>query len=334
MSSPNFQKSAALCFAAVLAVAFCAPLPACHDDEAKNMPPKIYFASDGNFEIAPGDTLLLEPRILYDYDSRYSWTDADGNLISQERDLLFTTSEMKDYKFLFSIENNAGADTFSISVSVQLRATFDDLDNFQTKKSSVLALLPDTLPGAFRWKGLQFANVINADTSMWYGFAFSNKTSTSSTLVASSIGTAYISSSSSSNAYMAVCAPSSIAKILFPRAYSPKSVDVANDNFIYLASKFGFTTTDSAIVSPAAFADYYRVVVDGIGENGMTNGASVSIDLVDCNFDNPAKYLRLTKWSTLDLTELGQVNGLLFRVETSLAGFPPLFCIDNLRLQD
>ena len=309
-----------------------AVLSACHDDAADDQPPKIYFASSGNYEIAPGDTLSLEPRILYDNNSQYLWTDNEGNVLSTDRDLTFTTQSMKDYKLKFSVENPAGADTFNISISVQLCATFSDLDNFTTSKSSVLALQPDTLPGAFLWRNIQFANAINADTSMWYGFAFSNRVSLQTTLTSSSIGTAY--ATSSSNAYMAVFAPSNLAKIRFPQAYTPKSIDIANDNFIYLASKFGYMTTDSVTVSPATYGDYYRVNVEALGPNGMTTGASTSIDLINCNYDNPAKYIRSTTWNTLDLTDLGQVNGLLLSIETSLDAFPHLFCIDNLRLQD
>ncbi len=318
-------------FFSLVAVAL-AVLSACHDDAAENQPPKIYFASSGNYEIAPGDTLTLEPRILYDNESQYLWTDNEGNVISTDRDLTFTTQSMKDYKLKFSVETPAGADTFAINVSVQLCATFSDLENFTTSKSSVLALQPDTLPGAFLWRDIQFANTINADTSMWYGFAFSNRVSLQTTLTSSSIGTAY--ATSSSNAYMAVYAPSNLAKIRFPQAYTPKSIDIANDNFIYLASKFGYMTTDSAFVSPASYGDYYRINVDALGPNGMTTGASTSIDLINCNYDNPAKYIRSTTWNTLDLTDLGQVNGLLLTVETSLDAFPHLFCIDNLRLQD
>jgi len=181
-------------------------------------------------------------------------------------------------------------------------------------------------------RNIQFANAINADTSMWYGFAFSNRVSLQTTLTSSSIGTAY--ATSSSNAYMAVYAPSNLAKIRFPQAYTPKSIDIANDNFIYLASKFGYMTTDSVTVSPATYGDYYRVNVEALGPNGMTTGASTSFDLINCNYDNPAKYIRSTTWNTLDLTDLGQVNGLQLSVETSLDAFPHLFCIDNLRLQD
>lgn len=319
---------------AVLAVALAVGVSSCHEDDFANRQPKIYFASDGSYELAPGDTLTLRPRIVYDNGCAYVWTDADGNLLSTERDLLFTSSAMRDYSLTFTAGNVVGADTFGISVSVQLRATFDELDNFSTRRSSVLALHPDTLPGAFRWRGVEFANATNADTSMWYGFAFSNRTSTTSTTSTAVVGTAYVAgASTSSNAYLAVYAVGGGARVLFPRAYTPMSVDITNDNFVYLASKFGYTTADGETVEPAARGDYFRVVVEGLGEDGMPNGAAVASSLIDCDFDNPAKYVRAAAWTSLDLRGLGAVRGLLFSVETS-TGFPALFCIDNLRLQD
>lgn len=320
--------------AAVLAVAVAAGASACREDDFSNRPPKIYFASDGSFELAPGDTLTLRPRIVYDNGCAYAWTDSDGNLLSTERDLVFASDVMRDYSLTFTAGNGVGADTFGISVSVQLRAAFDEMDNFSTKRSSVLALHPDTLSGAFRWRGVEFANATNADTSMWYGFAFSNRSATNSTTSSAVVGTAYVTgASASSNAYLAVHASGGGARVLFPRDYTPMSVDVANDNFVYLASKFGYTASDAVTVSPAARGDYFRVVVEGLGPDGMPNGAVVSSSLIDCDFDNPAKYVRMAAWTSLDLRGVGAVRGLLFSVETS-TGFPALFCIDNLRLQD
>lgn len=320
--------------AAVFAVAVAAGAPSCREDDFSNRPPKIYFASGGSFEIAPGDTLTLQPRIVYDNGCAYAWTDAEGNLLSAERDLVFTSDVMRDYSLTFTAGNGVGADTFGISVSVQLRASFDEMDNFSTRRSSVLALHPDTLPGAFRWRGAAFANATNADTSMWYGFAFSNRAATTSTTSSAVVGTAYVTgSSTSSNAYLAVHASGGGARVLFPRDYAPMSVDIANDNFVYLASKFGYTASDAVAVSPAARGDYFRVVVEGIGADGMPNGAAVASSLIDCDFDNPAKYVRMAAWTSLDLRGVGTVRGLLFSVETS-TGFPALFCIDNLRLQD
>lgn len=320
--------------AAILAVAVVVGVPSCREDDFSNRPPKIYFASDGSFELAPGDTLTLRPQIVYDNGCAYAWTDAEGNLLSTERDLVFTSGVMRDYSLTFTAGNGVGADTFGISVSVQLRAAFDEMDNFSTKRSSVLALHPDTLLGAFRWRGVEFANATNADTSMWYGFAFSNRAATTSTTSSAVVGTAYVTgSSASSNAYLAVHASGGGARVLFPRDYTPMSVDIANDNFVYLASKFGYTASDAVAVEPAARGDYFRVVVEGLGPDGMPNGAAVSYSLIDCDFDNPAKYVRAATWTRLDLRGLGSVRGLLLSVETS-TGFPALFCIDNLRLQD
>lgn len=325
----------------VLTAAAAALATACADEDATQEPPKIYFASDGSFEIAPTDTLLLEPRIVYDHGCTYRWSDASGAILSDERDLTFIPAEMKDYALTFEVYNSLGSDKYDVSITVLLKAGFGDLDNFSTKKSSVLALVPDTLPGAFRWNGLEFLNVVNADTSMWGGFAFSNRTSTSSTISNSVIGTAYAtssaSSSSSDKSYMAVNAEQGLGLISFGRAYSPKSIDIVNDNFIYLASKFGYTAItggDTVAVPPATAGDYYTAVVEGLDASGSATGARAEYKLLDCDYDNPAKYFRNSAWTTVDLTGIGRVYGLRLSVETSLTQFPQLMCIDNLRLQD
>ncbi len=313
----------------------------CGDDDAYREAPKIYFASSGTFEISPDDTLALEPRITYDYGCTYRWTDTEGTTLSTDKEYQFIPPAMKDYKLIFQVSNDLGSDAYEVNISVLLKAGFGDLENFTTKKTSVLALLPDTLPGAFRWNGIEFSNAINSDTSMWYGFAFSNKTSVLSTISNSAMGIAYATSSttsSSDKSYMAVHAYSDFATIKFGKAYTPKSVDIANDNFIYLASKFGYMSISSAgdtvTVSPAAKNDYYTAVISGLNENGELSGGSVEYKLVDCSFDNPAKYARSTSWTTIDLSGIGTVYGLRMSVETSMTAFPDLFCIDNLRLQD
>lgn len=325
------------------AIAIVAALaPSCADDSSTQEPPKIYFASSGSFEIEPTDTLTLEPKIIYDYGCSYLWTDQTGATISTERDLTFVPTAMKDYTLTFAVSNSLGSDEYQVGISVRLLADFSDLDNFSTKKSSVLALVPDTLPGAFRWNGIEFRNVVNADTSMWAGFAFSNRTSTVTTISSSAIGTAYATSSSSSSSsdksYLAVNAEQGYAIVKFDRAYTPKTIDIANDNFIYLASKFGYTAitsdADTVTVSPAARGDYYTAVVEGLGQDGTATGATAELKLVDCDYDNPAKYVRSSAWNTVDLSGIGQVYGLRLSVATSLTQFPELMCIDNLRLQD
>ncbi len=316
-----------------IALIFTLAFASCKDDGYTTEPPKIYFSSDGVYEIGPTDTLLLEPRIIYDSGSTYQWTDADGNLLSNELNYEFIPSAMKDYNFTFKVSNSLGEDSYDICVSVLINATFSDIENYSTKKTGVLALMPDTLQGAFICEGIKFLNDYNADTTMWYGFAFSNIVSTKSTISSSAIGIAYISGSTTANCYMAAYNYADDAIVTFPCAYTPRSVDLANDNFIYLASKFGYMTTDSVTTSPVAQNDFYTVVIEGLDQDGQVDGSRVEYDLIACNYDNPAKYVRQTAWCTVDLRTLGQVYGLKFSVETS-TDYPHLFCLDNLRVQD
>ena len=324
--------------AIALATAF---ITSCADENATQQAPKIYFASDGSFEISPDDTLTLEPRIIYDYGCSYQWSDDEGNVLSTDRELSFIPPAMRDYSLIFEVSNSLGSDAYGIDISVLRKTTFGDLDNFTTKKSSVLVLVPDTLPGAFRWRDVEFNNVVNSDTTFWAGFAFCNRTTVTNTVSNSAMGTAYATSSSSSSSdksYMAVNAEQGMGTVKFGRAYTPKSLDVANDNFIYLASKFGYRSISSAgdttVVSPVAQGDYYTVVIEGLNTDGSTNGMRKEYKLIDCDYNNPAKYYRCSAWETLDLTTLGDVYGLKISIETSKSEFPELVCIDNLRLQD
>lgn len=327
----TFAKLSAPVAAAL--VALCA-MTACADGEYHREPPTIYFASDGAFEMAPFDTLVLEPKVIYDHGSTYRWTDAEGNFISDSLRFTFVPTVMKDYHFDFCVTNDMGADTFGVDVSVLLDANFDDIDNYSTKKSSQLALLPDSAQGAFLTKGLTFANYCNADTTSWLGFAFSNRLTMHNIISSHAIGTAYLIAKPSANNYLVAHAALESAQVAFPRPYRVKSVDIANDNFLYLASKFGYMTADSAVVSPALANDYYKVEILGLGPDMSPTGTSVCVDLVECSFDNPAKYYRCDEWKRVALSDLGPVSGLRFVVKTSLTDFPELFCIDNLKLQD
>lgn len=327
---------------AALALAALA-LAACHDNEFKRYPLEIHMAGGGDLEMAPGDTLLLEPKIVYNDRATYSWTDQDGNVVSSEQNLLFVPTAMTDYHFTFRATNDLGDDTLGVRVRVRLNADFNELDNFATlKRKSGLHLLPDTLPGAFRMAWADFASSVNDDTTSWSGFAFSNKTGVQNLLNEAARGAAYVPNSTKANNYLAVRAVNDEATITFRQTYAPLSIDVANDNQIYLASKFGYQIVsiegpDTVRVDypPAAQNDYYRLQVLALGPDGQPTGPRVDFDLIECSYDNPAKYFRLVEWHTLDLRPLGRASGLLLRTTTSLPNnLPPQLCVDNLKVQD
>ena len=315
-----------------IALAAMVALGSCSKEEDNTNPPKVYFASDGSYEIALSDTITLQPRIIYDDDSQYEWL-IDGKTVSTGLDYVFVPDSRRDYALMFRVSNALGSDTFGIAVSVVLKADFDSFDNFTPPSKSKLVLCPDTLPDAFRVQGLSFANGINADTTQWVGFAFSNVTKTQSTVASAAIGTAYIPGTTTANNYMAVNATAG-AEVIFGQKFRPTSIDIANDNLVYLYSKFGYSHNDTVIAKAAGFADNFTVLFRALGPDGLPTGAEVRAALIDCEYDNPAKFIRKTEWLHVDLTGLGEAYGMVMEVETTQPTWPKLFCIDNLRLQD
>lgn len=308
---------------------------ACNNDDAVTPGPTIYFSSSGEYEIAPTDTLVLQPKITYDRNSTYAWL-VDNKVVSDELNLEFVPDGMREYDLTFMISNTNGADTFNVHVSVVKNIDFDTFDNFIVPSKSALYMQTDTVPTDYFVAGdVYFPTQINADTTMWGGMAFSNRTTTSSSLNTSAIGCAYTLNGTASKSYAAMSGYGNGAYALFTeRTYSVKSVDITNDNFAYLVSKYGFTSADSSLVLPHFTTnDYVKLNIYGLNFDG-SDGSSVTFDLVDCAYDNPAKYVRITDWATVDLTSLGQVLGLRFEIESSQPDFPPFFCIDNLKLQD
>ena len=310
---------------------------ACEDDEDPSHEPKIYFKNDGVYEIAPTDTLLIEPKIIYDKRSTYQWL-VDNQVVSNELNYLFAPKAMRDYSLTFSVDNSNGADTFNLRVSVVKNIDFEQFDNFTIPSKSDLYLLPDTLTREFFIiDDVRFNTQINADTTAWNGLAFSNRTSPANSINDAKAGCAYVLNSSASKNYGVVHNVDSLdaSKVIFTdRSYSVKSIDVANDNFVYLASKYGYLSADSALTySYFSYDDYLRLDIYGLNSDG-SDGAFVSFNLIDCHFDNPAKFVRVSDWTSVDLRSLGRVYGLRFEVVCSQPDYPQIFCIDNIKLQD
>ncbi len=328
------KARAAVMAVIVVAAAFAV---SCSKDEYSMRSPKIYMPQEGQYVISPKDTIELTPRILYDDGTRYEWKDG-GEVVSTSRDMTFHSSQMRDYDYQFTVWNSSGMDTARVFVRVALGLTMDGMSNCETISDGTLQIYPTSESGqetSFVSKGVTFSNVISKDTTSWNGFAWSSKTAEVQSVGNGAIGTAYVPGSDESNKYLAVSGTEDATVIDFGgNRYTPVSMDFANDNLLYLVAKFGAMTSDSVIINPVGKNDYYRVVVEGIGTNGMPDGSRVSVDLIECSYDNPAKYVRLSEWKTVDLRTIGRVGRLQLRVETNRADYPRLYCIDNLVLQE
>jgi len=317
----------------------------CESEKVDIPGPTIHFASEGSFEIEPDDTLTIEPKITYDNDKsrKYTWY-IDGVPVSDKLNYEFIPAGMKDYKLTFMIENGLGSDTSEVVVSVRKNIDFSTFVNYTFPKKATIAYQVDTLEelGGFVQKDILFKSTpVWGDSSVvsCRGFAACSKVSTSTSLTKSTWGTAYV-SSASANGYMSVDCTYEPAIVKFDREYKVKSLKLTNDNAIYLMSKYGaqmvVDSTTTEVFNYAQQDDYYRVKIYGLDKNGNETGTVYAEDLVNCEYDNPAKFYRCTDWKAVDLESLGQIYGLKMEVETSssLANYPLMFCIDELKVQD
>ena len=85
------------------ALALTTIIVSCAKEEDYAHPPKIYFASEGSYEIALTDTITLQPRIIYDDNSKYEWI-VDNDVVSSELNYEFIPKRdvpRRFSKFLF-----------------------------------------------------------------------------------------------------------------------------------------------------------------------------------------------------------------------------------------
>lgn len=336
----QYRGSAALC---LLAMAFVVVLSVvgCVDEKSLIEPPKIYFASEGKYEMAANDTLILKPRVAYDNNSTYEWL-VDGKKVSTDLRYKFIPDAMKDYDLTFSVDNEYGSDSYSLTVSVVKKIDFSKYDNYKLRKKTTLSMEADTMKelGGFLVDGLLFkSDILERDTNnvatYYNGFAACNKVNPSTVLTNTIIGCAYV-SSTKENGYMSVCNDVGVpAVVMFDRPYTVKSMKMANDNLVFLISRYGLFTIDTVqVCDHVRENDYYRVRVQGLDQNGNANGSEFAYDLINCEFSDPSRYYRCSDWVEVKMNSLGAVYGLKMEVECNMENYPLRFCIDDLRLQD
>lgn len=75
--------------------------------------------------------------------------------------------------------------------------------------------------------------------------------------------------------------------------------------------------------------DYLKLTIQGINAYGYKSG-SIEYYLADYRGDASQPDSVLTRWRTISLSKLGQIEYIDFTLETNKEGFPATFCMDNL----
>lgn len=123
--------------------------------------------------------------------------------------------------------------------------------------------------------------------------------------------------------------------------YQVKGVYVTNGTYAALsmkngdsfARKFGDTTGTKSGLPQGSYPDWFKLTIKGY-TNGALKADSVEFYLADYRFTDNSKDYIVNTWQFVDLSKLGKVDSVIFKLSSSDNGMygmntPAFFCIDD-----
>ncbi len=299
-------------------------------------PPEIFLAnSQSTIEIQVGDTVLIEPKITYDYNSRYEWRKNREILPNTGLSLEVIGEDLGRTEYFFKVTTPAGSDSVTIPIDVIVLADFQELELAENSAWTGAADI-----NGFASQGLWFPNAPGGDAP-WWGFGYSNIFNRTTSQPVESNGV--YAEPVEGEVFALVRQPAGTnppaLKFSDEKNHTLKSLKIANTTLGYYLMKFG-TDDFGRIGGPSGTnPDWCRVTITGLNTEGVVTGETVFY-LADYRFDNNKRDYIVDKWEQIELTQLGAVNGLQFNLTTSLKNddqqmlSPKMFCVDNLIVLD
>ena len=194
--------------------------------------------------------------------------------------------------------------------------------------------------GKFQSNGMTFTNNFNTSYGSWDGFVYSQQND----VVTADYTNQYsvFDSSNGINKFALYYPPfggDAFAFFAKDSTYLVSSISVCNSTYTALtmkngdpygfSKKFGGTTGNDP--------DWYKMTVIGYSATG-DSVKSVNFYLADYRFTDNSKDYIINKWTTVDLSSLGKINKITFRLSSSDNGAygmntPAYVCLDNLKYE-
>ncbi|NPA37874.1 MAG: DUF4465 domain-containing protein [Chlorobi bacterium] len=307
----------------------------CDNVEKDIPPPKIYInMPDDGFEIEPDSVLLIEPKITYDYNSRYEWKKNGVLLDYHEKELKYESPVLKSDTFQFAVFTPEGSDSIIIPVHTIIFVNFEEfgLDEYKTH-------INYSSTGYFNSKGV-IMPVINDLQGYWSGFAVSIETNTTEQSEENQFSVYTTSGGADRSAHFSVFRMDDNGnenRMYFSdeENHTLKSISVNNSTYTALTIKRGDDNNATAF----DYGDWYLLTIKGYDTNGLYAG-KVEFYLADYRFENSNSRYVISSWNTVDLRSLGRINSIEFvltssdSTDTGIYNTPLYFCLDNVKILD
>lgn len=242
----------------------------------------------------------------------------------------------QEYFVYIVLEDNNGKTTdnpVKLSVTTLNRkvATFEDLllaNNAFWNGSD--------MSGRFSNGGFTFPNYYSSVA--WSGFAYSNRTDASVSGIPGQYTAIAGNGAEESKNYGVAYVFGTLLRLDIQDSGNGVPVSgmyVTNNNFAYHSMKNGDAIAKKFGGESGNDPDWFKLTIKGVDAQGHYTG-DVDFYLADFRFDDNSKDYILKKWKWVDLTSLGNVVKLEFRISSSDGGSgsgmntPGYFCLDNL----
>lgn len=193
--------------------------------------------------------------------------------------------------------------------------------------------------GVFNSSGVAFDNNFNTSYGSWDGFVYSQKADISAPGYANQYSV--YDPTNGTNKFAVYYPPygaDAFASFSAGSEYQIKSISVCNSTYTALiikngdasfSKKFGGTTGNDK--------DWFKLTMVGFNAAG-DSVKSVDFYLADYRFDDNSKDYIINKWTTVDLSSLGKINKMTFRLsstDNSAWGMntPAYVCLDNIKYE-
>ncbi len=186
--------------------------------------------------------------------------------------------------------------------------------------------------GGFSSGGFWFPNDYNEEWGNWSGFSVSNMKDSVSAGFDNQYSAITAGGVNDSENYAVVYASGEL-KMEFDDPVSLSGFYVTNSTYAYLSMKNGDAYSKKFGGEDGTDPDYFKLIVSGTGIYGEETEA-IEFFLTDFTAEEDSNDYILKTWEWLDLSSLGVVKNIQFKLESSDMGdwgmnTPAYFCIDN-----
>ncbi|MCW3786923.1 DUF4465 domain-containing protein [Plebeiibacterium sediminum] len=321
-----------------IGLSICSVLFSCANEE-KDLPiSEIYLdIPEGGYEIKVNDTIVISPKITYDYGSSYTWL-LDDEIISTDKDYKLIPKELNTFNYTFIVENQRGTVSREIFAQSMYNSDFEDL-TLEKDTFSVGTV------GTTQFSSGLLSFEVNGDpkeTSSFDGFVYSDITGSNTNVLYQLYGEYRSTDDYDSENYVVLGLndPNKHGTIttLDSEDHLFKSMYVNNTYYNYTAIEQGIGSIEKFGGTEGTDPDWFKMIINGYDTAGTLKG-TVEFYLADHTAITNKDDYTIREWTNVDLTELGYIS----RIEISFLSTdifngemltPAYVCIDNIKVID